>query len=63
MDSVINLEPRTLFPGNPSEGDLCIVGAKGSRHIYCYLNGNWIPLDTPGVKTNPSEQNREIPEH
>jgi len=55
MDSVINLEPRSLFPCNPSEGDLCVVGAKDNRHLYCYLNGNWITLDTPGDKTNPSE--------
>ena len=55
MDSVINLEPRSLFPCNPSEGDLCIVGAKGNRHIYCYLNGNWKPLDIPDDKTPPSE--------
>ncbi|MHC4324028.1 MAG: hypothetical protein ACYSUX_07125 [Planctomycetota bacterium] len=55
MDSVINLEPRSMFPGNPSEGDLCIVGAQGDRHIYCYLNDNWVPLDTPGNKIPPSE--------
>ena len=55
MDSVINLEPRCLFPSNPSEGDLCIVGAKSNRHIYCYLNGNWIPFDIPDDKTPPSE--------
>jgi len=55
MDSVINLEPRNLFPSNPSEGDLCIVGSQGARHIYCYLNGNWVPLDIPAGKTTPSE--------
>ena len=55
MDSVINLEPRSLFPCNPSEGDLCIVGAQGNHHIFCYLNGNWIQLDKQDDKTNPSE--------
>ena len=55
MDSIINLEPRNLFPSNPSEGDLCVVGTQGDRHIYCYLNGNWTPLDTLIDKINPSE--------
>ena len=55
MDSVINLEPRNLFPCNPSEGDLCVVGVQGDRHIYCYLNGNWVQLDIPGDKTTSSE--------
>ena len=55
MDSVINLEPRCLFPINPSEGDLCVVGAQGDRHIYCYLNGDWKQLDIPGDKTPASE--------
>jgi len=55
MDSVINLEPRSLFPNNPSEGDLCVVGPQGQRHIYCYLNGNWTPLDIPGDKNPQSE--------
>lgn len=55
MDSVINLEPRSLFPSNPSEGDLCVVGAKGDRHIYCYLNDNWVPLDIPDDKIPLSE--------
>ena len=55
MDSVINLEPRSLFPSNPSEGDLSIVGAQGDRHIYCYLNGNWVSLDIPVDKTAPTE--------
>ena len=56
MDSVINLEPRSLFPGNPSEGDLCIVGSKGNHHIYCYLNGNWVQLDIPNDKIAPSDE-------
>jgi hypothetical protein len=55
MDSEINLEPRGLFPSSPSEWDLCVVGAQGDRHIYCYLNGNWAPLDIPGEKIPPSE--------
>ena len=55
MDSVINLEPRSLFPTNPSEGDLCVVGAKGDRHIYCYLNDDWKQLDIPGDKISSSE--------
>ena len=55
MDSVINLEPRSLFPSNPSEGDLCVVGTKGDRHIYCHLDGDWKQLDTPSGNIPPSE--------
>lgn len=55
MDSVINLEPRSLFPNNPSEGDLCVVGPQGERHIYYYLNGNRTPPDIPFDKIPPSE--------
>lgn len=58
MDSVINLEPRNLFPINPSEGDLCIVGAQGDRHIYCYLNGSWTPLDVSADNISPPESNQ-----
>ena len=61
MDSVIDLEPRSLFPNNPSEGDLCVVGAQGERHIYCYLNVNWVPLDIPGDKIPPSELKQANP--
>lgn len=47
MTSIINLEPRNAFPGNPCEGDLCVVGQSGHHHIYCYLNGGWVQLDQP----------------
>ncbi|MHC4074194.1 MAG: hypothetical protein ACYSWW_18535 [Planctomycetota bacterium] len=55
MNSLINLEPRSVFPCNPTEGDLCVVGQVGDHHIYCYLNGDWIPLDTPCDKTPQGE--------
>ena len=55
MDSVINLEPRSLFPCNPSEGDLCIVGAQGNHHIFCLIDRIRVQLDAQGDKTNPSE--------
>jgi hypothetical protein len=55
MNSIINLEPRSAFPGNPSEGDLCVVGQSGNHHIYCYLNGEWVSLDQPDNKTPPRE--------
>jgi hypothetical protein len=42
---VMRLEPRSDYPSNPSDGDLCVVGAGGARHIYCYLNGGWRQLD------------------
>ena len=51
--SVINLEPRSAFPINPTEGDLCVVGESGNHHIYCYLNGDWARLDPPGDKAPP----------
>ncbi|MHC4559129.1 MAG: hypothetical protein ACYTFW_11285 [Planctomycetota bacterium] len=47
MTSIINLEPREAFPGNPTEGDLCVMGGNGDHHIYCYLNGAWVRLDPP----------------
>lgn len=47
IKDVIHLEPRNDFPDNPSDGDLCVVGESGSRHIYCYLNGDWLQLDLP----------------
>jgi hypothetical protein len=45
ISDVMRLEPRSSYPSSPSDGDLCIVGASGSRHIYCYLNGSWRQLD------------------
>jgi hypothetical protein len=45
VDDVMRLEPRADFPSDPSDGDLCVVGGSGSRHIYCYLNGSWQQLD------------------
>jgi len=45
IKDVMRLEPRTDYPSSPSDGDLCVVGAAGSRHIYCYLNGLWKQLD------------------
>jgi len=45
ISDVMRLEPRSDFPSSPSDGDLCIKGSAGSRHIYCYLNGVWSQLD------------------
>lgn len=45
---VIHLEPLADFPASLSDGDLCVVGESGSRHIYSYLNGDWRQLD-PGA--------------
>jgi hypothetical protein len=45
IKDVMRLEPRSDYPTSPSDGDLCVVGASGSRHIYCYLNGAWKQLD------------------
>jgi len=45
IDDVMRLEPRSSFPSSPSDGDLCVQGMGGSRHIYCYLNGGWRQLD------------------
>jgi hypothetical protein len=45
VSDVMRLEPRSSYPSSPSDGDLCVVGASGSRHIYCYLNGAWKQLD------------------
>jgi hypothetical protein len=45
IKDVMRLEPRANYPSSPSDGDLCVVGASGSRHIYCYLNGAWKQLD------------------
>ena len=42
---VMRLEPRSAYPTRPADGDLCIVGVAGSRHVYCYLNGAWKQLD------------------
>ena len=45
IKDVMRLEPRADYPSSPSDGDLCVVGASGSRHIYCYLNGAWRQMD------------------
>ena len=45
VNDVMRLEPRADYPSSPADGDLCIVGAAGSRHLYCYLNGGWRQLD------------------
>ena len=49
VKDVARLEPRSTFPSSPNDGDLCVVGSSGNRHIYCYLNGSWIQLDNMGV--------------
>jgi len=45
INDIIHLEPLSDFPNNPSDGDLCVVGESGSRHLYCYLNSDWRRLD------------------
>ena len=45
INGVMRLEPIYTFPKDPSDGDLCVTGEVGSRHIYCYLNGGWRQLD------------------
>ncbi len=45
INGVMRLEPTYTFPKDPSDGDLCVTGNVGSRHIYCYLNGDWRQLD------------------
>ena len=45
IKDVMRLEPRSSYPSSPSDGDLCVVGSSGNRHIYCYLNGGWRQLD------------------
>jgi hypothetical protein len=45
VNDIIRLEPRVAFPSSGSDGDLCVKGAVGNRHIYCYLNGDWRQLD------------------
>jgi hypothetical protein len=45
INGVMRLEPTYTFPTDPSDGDLCVTGKIGSRHIYCYLNGGWRQLD------------------
>jgi hypothetical protein len=45
IDDVMRLSPRSTFPSSPSDGDLCIVGSTGNRHVYCYLNDGWQQLD------------------
>ncbi|MEJ2595100.1 MAG: hypothetical protein P8100_08235 [bacterium] len=42
INEVLSLTPRSTPPANPKAGDL-YVGTDG--HIYCYLLGNWKPLD------------------
>jgi len=45
VNDVLRLEPRSTYPSSPSDGDICVVGSAGGRHIYCYLNGAWRQLD------------------
>jgi hypothetical protein len=45
VSDILRLEPRAAYPSSPSDGDICLVGSVGSRHIYCYLNGAWSQLD------------------
>ena len=45
IKDVMRLEPRSSYPTSPSDGDLCVIGNTGSRHIFCYLNGTWVRLD------------------
>lgn len=45
MNDVLHLEPMSSFPSFPIDGDLCVQGINGSRHIYCYLNSAWCQLD------------------
>ena len=47
---VLNLTPLNEFPGNPSNGDLCVVltewvWAPGTYayQLYCYLSSSWHP--------------------
>jgi len=49
---VIHLNPQSNFPSDPSDGDLCVVGNSGDRHLYCYLNGDWRRSDSPTKKTS-----------
>ncbi len=45
VSDVLRLEPRSDFPLNPDDGDLCVVGDYHDRHIFCYLDGAWKQLD------------------
>jgi hypothetical protein len=40
---VLRLQPRSLAPSSPSEGDIYVDS--DDQHIYCYLNGLWVQLD------------------
>ncbi len=52
ISDVLRLEPRADFPASPSDGDICVMGDSGSRHIYCYLNGSWMQLDPAAARRN-----------
>ncbi|MCD6531488.1 hypothetical protein J7K99_03480 [bacterium] len=45
ITDVLILTPRSTFPTPPEEGMICIVGTPPNRHIYCFINGTWVPLD------------------
>jgi len=40
---VLRLEPRNSAPPNPAEGDIYVNSTNHS--IYCYLDGDWKPLN------------------
>ncbi len=45
VSDVLRLEPQADFPSDPADGDLCVKGAIGTYHIFCYLNEVWMQLD------------------
>ena len=45
VDDLMKTGTSGRLPHGSCHGDLCVVGASGSRHIYCYLNGGWSQLD------------------
>jgi len=55
VSDVLRLEPVADFPSSPSDGDICVKGASGSRHIYCYLNGSWVQLDPSARRTEETQ--------
>ncbi|MGB2865526.1 MAG: hypothetical protein WBC05_19505 [Sedimentisphaerales bacterium] len=47
--TILNLQPLADFPGNPSEGDLCVVWTEYlpgdfGNIPYCYVLGEWNAL-------------------
>jgi hypothetical protein len=62
--SVLHLTPLADFPNDPSEGDLCVVGAGEDRHIYSYLDGDWVVLDEmlpPPIPPGPGPPTEPLP--